>query len=475
MNRNKTHRFAKNVSSKRSVALKQFVQFLLPLGLACSPIANAQSVKPYPVQMADSGQSAGFTNTLDARNFLPSDLMVGPHHRVLPRVETNGVSNTYIIETPHGNHTVQGTDQAKVRIFEIEATEFLREKTVIGAIGKATKDKTVNLVKTPIRIVGAVGDRIDAVESAQDALFFVPENVGLLIGKLANGVGEIGVTGARIVKGAGSTSCSGLNCVTDIGGDVWSGLNSIVGKHDAANRLHKSVGTNPETRNKALRRQVDRLAYTDAYTGTAYKMGLGVSNANIDYFSPVVTGTGYVNNGEFLTIYKDAYRERNANKERLNSWGISKDDIESLYSNENYTNAMRREINVHLQSFGTPNTRTRLVKIAKNASTPYVAHQNFLTIRYLAKEYGDGRIREIVPESGGAVGVRDNGTLVLPYVADYLQWTPSSERTVNYMSRLKTLSPDYRMSEIHVIGRASDEFKIKAQAMGVNIIETTQT
>lgn len=408
---------------------------------------------------------------LRSANFLPPELLMSAHHRVRPFVKNNGIANTYSIETPHGEHWVQGTEQAKIRIFEIQATEKLRNKSTIGAIGKSTKNRTVNLVKTPVRVVKGVGDRIDAVENAQDALFFVPENTGYLLGKLAKGVGQLGVTGARIIKGAGNTSCSGLNCVADLGEDAWSGLNSIVGKHNAARRLHKQLGTNPETRNKDLQREINRLSYAEAYSGTAYKIGLGTGYANIDYFSPLVTGVGYVNNGEFLGSYEDAHKRRNRNKERLEQWGVNKDNIKTFYSNEAYTKAMRAEINELLASFGTPETRTRLVAIAKDAGSPYIAYQNLVTLRYLSREVTKGNIREIAPESSGAVGVRRNGTIVLPYAADYLQLTPQSEQSLQYMAKLKNLSPHYTASEIHIIGKASPEFKAKAISIGVIVTE----
>ena len=439
--------------------------------LSYSGAVSAQVPVNNTVKYQGSVSERAANAALRSSNFLPPELMISAHHRVRPFVRNDGIANTYSIETPHGEHLIQGTEQTKIRIFEIQATEKLRDKTIIGAIGKSTKNRTVNLVKTPIRIVEGVGDRIDAVENAQDALFFIPENTGYLLGKLAKGVGQLGATGVRIVKGARNTSCSGLDCVADFGEDAWSGVNSLVGKHNAARRLHQQLGTNPETRNKDLQREINRLSYAEAYSGTAYKVGLGTGYANIDYFSPLVTGVGYVNNGEFLGSYEDAHKLRNRNKDRLEQWGVEEEDIRTLYSNESYTKSMRAEINELLASFGTPTTRARLVKIAKDAGTPYIAYQNLVTLRYLAQESETGNISQIAPESSGAVGVRRNGTIVLPYAADYLQLTPQSEKSLQYMSMLRNQSPQYRASEIHVIGKASPEFKVKAQSIGIIVTE----
>ncbi len=403
--------------------------------------------------------------------FLSPDLMQSPYHTVQPTVLNNGVSNTYIIDTPHGQHSLQGTEQAKIRIFEIAATEQLRKRTMVGAALKSTRNRTVNLVTTPIRIVELVGDRIDAVDSAEDAVFFLPETAGYVIGVVLKGVGEIGVTGARIVKGAGNASCSGLNCVTELGSDAWSGINSIVGKHNSARRLHAELGTNPETRNKDLRRQIDRLSYADAYTGTAYKIGLGTGYANIDYFSPVVTGVGYVNNGEFLESYKDAHRLRNKNKAKLREWGVTEADIKTLYANPSYTKSMRREIGALLLKFGTPQSRNRLIQIAKDAETPYIARQNLASMRYLTKAFETGEFSDIAPESTGSIGVTPSGKIVMPYMADYLRWTPHSEQNVDYLARIKSQSNRYNSAEIRILGKASPEFIQKAQAKGIRVTE----
>ena len=198
--------------------------------------------------------------TFDAAQFLGPDFMQSPYHRVEPRAVADGYMLRYAIETPYEQIIIIGTEQAKLRILEIHATETLRQRSTGGAILGSAKDRTTNLVKTPYRIGKTLVNRAGDISNVEEAVLFVPEQVGQATGSLLNGVGELGVTALRITKGAAGTKCSGFGCVEKAGEDIWSGFNSLVGKHNASRRLHAEFGTDPQTDNKAYRKQIDRLA-----------------------------------------------------------------------------------------------------------------------------------------------------------------------------------------------------------------------
>jgi hypothetical protein len=116
----------------------------------------------------------------------------------------------------------------------------------------AAKDRTSNLVTTPYRLSKDLVDHAGDISGAEDALLFVPQQVGGIVGDLLSGVGELTVTGVRISKGVAGTACSGLGCVEKARDDIWSGVNSLAGKHNAARRLHREFGTDPGTDNERI-------------------------------------------------------------------------------------------------------------------------------------------------------------------------------------------------------------------------------
>lgn len=406
---------------------------------------------------------------LRAEQFLPPEYLSSPFHKVEAHVQNDGIANRYVIRSPHGTHIVTGTEYAKVRIREIEATEYLRKKTALDAVGKMAERRALNLVKTPIRVASAVGDRLKTVDSFEDAVFFVPENVGYLIGRLGDGIDEVGVTGARLVRGGkGGPNCTGVSCVTKAGSDAVSGFNSVVGKHRAARRIHRTLGTHPQSVNRALQNEVDRLARIEAYSGVAVSIGLGGADV-YGTLAPFARGVGYVNDGEFLMGYEDARRRANADKARLHQWAIPPSVIRDFYKNDSYSDRMRAEMVSILGGFSDVNARRQILLRAKSAETRYTAQQNLVTLRFFKSAINSGQIKTLLPESQNTVGVTQDGTLVLPYVADYLQLTPRSRKTIAYLHNLKRLHPQYQTADIHVIGEASPDFIAATKRAGLRI------
>lgn len=404
-----------------------------------------------------------------AADFLPAEHMQSAYHTVSPQAYSNGYSNTYTITTPYHVYVVEGTDKALATITEIRATEVLRGRSTVGAVANSAINRTKNLVETPVRIAGVVGDEFGKVKSGEDALFFIPTQMGNVAGIFINGVGELGVTGYRIVKGVGGTRCSGVNCVKKAGRDIWSGLNSLTGKHDVSRRLHREFGTDKDTDNKAYQRQVDRISYADAYTGTTYKFGLGVSNANIDYFSPLVTGVGYANNVEFLAVYEDADRAQNRDKEALLQWGVSEQTLKAFYSNPNYTKIMRGQVVTALRPLGNPQEQARMFAGAATADTPYNARVYIAAYSYMAGLAQKGVLKTIVPGAPVAIAEARNGALIMPIVSDYLQLNPESRQPLHMLAALARVHPGQVRPEIHMIGTVTPEFTREAQRLGVSV------
>lgn len=406
---------------------------------------------------------------VSAADFIDAAQMESELHRVLPNATSNGFSNTYEIQSPGGLHAVEGTNQVMALIKDIHAADILKQRSTVGAIANSAKNRTLNLVETPIRILGSVGNELSEVETTEDALLFIPMQTGNLIGKFAEGASQLGVTGARIAKGAAGTRCSGFQCAEQIGKDVWSGLNSLTGKHDVTRKLHAELGTSSETTYQPLKNQIDRISYADAYTGTAYKFGLGVNGYRIDHFSQTVTGVGYANNAEFLASYQDADRKQNSDKDDLASWGVSQDTIDALYANTSFSKLRRFRLVEALRAMNSPREQTRLARGAARANSTYNANAHIQAYEYIAAMAARGDYQGLATGAPVAIAVNSSGAMVMPIVTDYLLLTPSSRAPMQMLARLSKNRSSRAAPEIHIIGTASDEFVREAARLGITV------
>jgi len=436
---------------------------------ACQTLSKQQGLStqnPEFVKAVPGFENAGM---VDAAQFLSAELMSSNLHRVSPEAWNDGYANTYKIETPQHLYVVQGTERAKARIHEIEATETLRHTSTAGTAGLAVVERTTNLVETPFRAVAGIAGRFGKAENPADALMVVPSGAAEIIGNLGNGLKELGATGWRITTGAAGTRCQGVGgCVSKAGEDIWSGVNSLAGKHAASQEIHAELGTDPYTDNKVLQSQVDRLAYTDAYVSTATKVGYTWSGVRI--LDPLATGVGYYNNGEFVAAYEDAHKSRNRDKALMRGWGVSGDDITKLYKSEAFTHLTRAKLTKAVSTFGTDAYKARMISEAASSETRFVADSRLRIYQYLAGLNEAGQISAFVADLPSAVAVGTDGTMILPFAADYLRWTPEIAPTIRNYAGVA----DGR-AEIHVLGTASPMFMQKSEALGVKVLEITQT
>ena len=148
------------------------------------------------------------------------------------------------------------------------------------------------------------------------------------------------------------------------------------------------------------------------------------------------------------------------------SWGVDKNVVDALYKNKAFTHTTRTRLTQALNQIGTPPYRARLIEQAASSQTRFAAKSRLAVLEYLAGLEADGRVNAYMPDSPSTIGVTANGTLILPFAADYLRWTPEIAVPIQNFS---ALAPG--KTEIHVIGQASALFKQNAQKRGVKVIE----
>lgn len=409
---------------------------------------------------------------LPASDFLAPEWMQSGLHNIAPQTYNDGYANTYKIITEKHIYIVQGTEQVKERVYEIKAVQSLFATPTLFAATKAFKDRTKNLVQTPIRAVKGGAARYADVKTSkyglpEDSLATISSGLGTVIGALGRGLQELGTTGVRLTTSATGTQCSGIGqCARKAGGDIWSGVNSLTGKHAAARRLHKRLGTDPYSDNAVLQKEISRLAYAESYTGTGYKFG--VAGAGITIISPLAKGVGYYNNVEFAAQYEDAHKRRNIEKELYAAWGAHKKAVNALYKNPAFTHTTRTRLASALAKINSPVFRAHAVQNASTLETRYVAASKLAIYQYLAKLERSGVTHGYV-DAPMAIAVSRSGALILPLSADYVQWTQDMATLVQDFAALRNTGQ--ARPEIHILGQASPRFKTNAQKLGINVLE----
>lgn len=405
---------------------------------------------------------------VDADGFLGAEFMQSPLHSVAPMATVDGPMLRFTVRTADETIRVIGTEQTKMLIREIRATDALRQRTVLEAMAGAAKDRTTNLVSTPYRLSKVLVDRAGDIDDPEEALMFVPQQVGGIVGDLLNGLGELTVTGARISTGAAATDCSGLGCVEKARDDIWSGVNSLAGKHNAARRLHREFGTDPDTQNDAYRREIDRLSYAEAYTSTTIKLGAG--QAGIDYLSQAFVAVGYVNNGEFIGQYEDAHRQRNFEKTTLLGWGVKPNVIDGFYQNKAFTKQHRRRLFAALDALPDKAFAVDLFQGAADTRLRYEADRHVATYIYIAALSKNGKIAAYAgaasdPLTPKPLIVTHDDTVIWPIYADYLAATPEIIAALDYLASRSG------HGAVHVLGRISAEIAQQAYDLGIDVVE----
>ncbi|NNC37085.1 MAG: hypothetical protein EX271_10665 [Acidimicrobiales bacterium] len=435
---------------------------------------------PYEIGDASFGPAETTNSSLPENNasgyvpavdFLGDELMKSDLHEVQEQAWNDGYTNTYKIITDKHVYYAQGTQMAKKRIFEIEATDTLRKQTPLHAAGGTILDRGANLVETPIRAIAGARARNDKARSINDKLMMVPTGIGGVLRDLGGGLKQIGVTGLRITRGVGGTRCSGVGqCIGKAGRDIWSGMNSITGKHEASRLVHRTVGTDPYTDNKVLQNQVDKLAYTNAYTGLGFKFGL--ANAGIAFVSPYVSGVGYYNNVEFFSQYEDAEKRRNIEKEMLlNDWELEQSVIDEFYGNKNYTDTTRTQFLIAATKLSSQDARNAAIIDAATSETRYVAESKLSIYQYVANLDEAGDVDGYVDGTASPIVALKTGTLVLPFMGDYISWTEEIAEPITMFADLAGPDKQYTNAEIHVLGLTSPEFKQRAEALRLTVAE----
>lgn len=402
---------------------------------------------------------------LPTKQFLSDSCSADCTYELHPQTYNNGFSNSYKVTYKDHLFVVQGTDAAIELLKEIKAVSAMEKVDVVKIVGNTVWHRTRRLAATPYEIGASLVERVHKVESVSDAVLFLPTAGFDISANLINGAKELGVTAVRLTDNLSQTSCKGLKCAKGTVEDLWYGVNALTGKHKAARDLHKEHGTDPETQNPLLKREIDRHAYTSSVSNTAFKYGLGATQ--VPAIADTSSAIGYYRNIAYLGRYEDSRKQETADKQRLKNWGIPTKMIGSFYGNSAFTRTLRRSL---IQSFsdleGVMDVTQTLSELTK-VKTRHQAHRLTIIYEYVAQQETVADISSLSAFTQGVSIHRQNGDRIHVIKADHLTWSKDLAETL-YTSEADKESS--HQIELRVLGPVSETVKTKSRIHGFRLV-----
>jgi hypothetical protein len=384
---------------------------LIALALLATTALAQTSGTPSPAPLATTFESAGL---VEAKMFLPEDLLKGQLHSVGPQAENDGLVNTYFLYSGNNAFEVTTGLALRIRIRELYAIDKLRgmSKTdeftkALKAAGKQKVDSVVGLVKDPI-----------------GTLKRVPKGASRFFGRIGESM-----------KGGGSEG-------------EGKALENITGVQKAKVALAAKLGVSPYSTNQELQEQLTNTANAMAGGGlvvSAALMPLGavntVLNTNQTLQQTLVSSTP-----EDLRI---------TNRKKLFALGVTRENADEFLMHPWYSPWHETIIVDALATIGRD--PTRFLERACRALTEEDANYFQRLAQILARYHKTKTpLSSIGLENDRVAAMDSNGTLVIPLSCDYAIWSELAAARVEAFAQLPQARSEIKGLALWVDGKVSE-------------------
>jgi len=405
----------------------KFKSILLSL-ISTAAAAFAQSEDAAFV--AQFGKTFEQGGAVDAKDFIPAELLKGHLHAVRPLADNDGLRNTYFLDAPGGVVEVTGTPALAGRIREIYALDHLRGLSKTEEFGKALAKTAEAKIESA---VGVVRNPIGTIKN-------VPRGASRFFGR----IGE-GLKGGRSEEEGGNP------------------LQGITGVSKAKTKLAAQLGVSPYTTNEELQREL---------TSTARAMaggGLVVSAATAAVGGGAGTALSVVGVNQTLqdTLINSTPDDlRIINRKKLLALGVDRALADEFLMHpwfspwhETITTDALAQIGVNPSSF---------LNHAARALTPEDAFF-FQRVAHILARYpaGTAPLRAIRFEGGIVTALDNNGTLVVPVSLDYGIWAEHTARRAEDFAAIDKSRDDIKGLALWTDGRLSDRLCEELKKRGI--------
>jgi hypothetical protein len=389
----------------------QTKHFVLALSLfattAFAQTGSAPSPVPPPVPFESEGR-------VEAKMFLPEDLLAGRLHTVGPQAENDGLLNTYFLYSGNNAFEVTTGSALRIRIRELYAIDKLRGmsktdefKKALKAAGKQKVDSVVGLVKDPIGTIKRV-----------------PQGASRFFGRIGESM-----------KGGGSEG-------------EGKALQNITGVQKAKVALAAKLGVSPYSTNQELQEQLTNTARAMAGGGLV----LSVATMPIGGVNTVLNMNQTLQETLVNSTPDDL---RIMNRKKLFALGVTRENADEFLMHPWYSPWHETIVTDALATIGVD--PTQFLGKACQALTEQDAHY-FQSLAQVLARYHKNKtpLSKIGLENGRVCAMDSQGILVIPLSCDYAIWSEPAAARVELFNQIPQSRPEIKGLALWVDGKVSE-------------------
>jgi len=413
---------------------------LIPFSLGCA--TTQEPVPTFDVRVPNvPAEPPGFETPpqLVAAEFLPGELLTGPHHDLESQVINDGFTNHYRVVSDFGDFPAAGFMELEQRVEEVQAIAVLREMNRREAYQKGAVSGAKRTALTPVRQVKRY------IDNPLHLVLAVPGEAMRVVG---------------IVEDVRKLARMGL---------TKAYLKDLIGFEDAKKDLAKRLGVDPGSPNPVLQAELNHAAWS--YYGGSAPMYL------LEEFMPIVPipHMSLVAGGESLGEAADVFSNEvggKSIKRQMRNMGVEKADRKAFKNHPAYSSRDRKNLVRSLNRVEDASGRETFVRFAldaRNAEDARAMVRQAQTVAVYDATYDD--IVEMTWVDDAMFCYTRSGVVMMPLDADYVAWTQNFAGRVDAMSDWRPESGEVEGREIWIAGEFTPWAQRELEARTVAVHE----
>jgi hypothetical protein len=381
--------------------------------LSTTALAQTEST-PSPASTETAFEVEG---SVDAKMFLPQDVLKGQLHSVAEQAENDGLLNTYSFSSGDRTYAVTTGVALRTRIRELYAIEKLRATSKTEEFGKAMAAAGKQKVES---VKGVVKDPVGTIKR-------VPQGASRFFGRVGDSLKSIG----------SNSEDKKLD---------------ITGVEKAKAKLAAKLGVSPYSTNQELQEQLTNTAKAMAGGGFVLNMATGVVGGPVGSAITVLN----VNQTLQAALINSTPEELHAmNRKKLLALKATKESAEEFLMHPWYSPWHETITTDALATIGVD--PTQFLDKACRALTEQDANY-FQSLAQVLARYHKTKapLSSIRLEEGRVCAMDSNGTLVIPLSCDYAIWSEPAAARVEVFSQLPQTRSEIKGLALWVDGKVSE-------------------
>jgi hypothetical protein len=397
--------------------------------LATTALAQTDST-PRPA----SGETAfEIEGRVEAKTFLPADVMKGRLHSVAEQAENDGLLNTYFLYSGGQAFEVTTFEALHTRIRELYAIDKLRATSKTEEFGKAMAAAGKQKVEN---VKGIVKDPIGTIKR-------VPQGASRFFGRIGDSI-----------KSLGSESEGNDNKVQD-----------ITGVEKAKVKLAAKLGVSPYSTNQELQEQLTNTARAMAGGGLVLNLATGMVSGPVGGALTVVSVNQTLQNALLNSTPEELHA---LNRKKLIALGVSRGITDEFLMHPWYSPWHETIVVDALANIGVD--PSRFLEMANRALTEQDVNYFQSLAQILARYHKTkAKLLSIGLENERVCAMDANGTLAIPLSCDYAIWSENAAARVEAFAQLPQSRSEIKGLALWVDGKVSERAVLELKKRKIDV------